>query len=44
MVDTPTLAKRSKIIDESNAIGAFLDWLSEKDIHLLEEQRKLNRA
>lgn len=44
MVDTPTLAKRSKIIDESNAIGAFLDWLSEKDIHLAVWSTKGDRA
>lgn len=30
---TPTLDKRSAVIEKSHAIGEFLDWLSEQGIH-----------
>jgi hypothetical protein len=34
-VETPTLDKRSKVIDESQSIGAFLDWLRLQGIELV---------
>lgn len=39
-VSTPTLDKRAAVIEESHAIGRFLDWLAEQHIELVKEDER----